>query len=102
MERDATTLLKEALRLSARDHASLAETLLASLDEDVDDVDAAWRSEVERRIAELDSGSVSPIPWHVVRQRLFERARRRALRRLRMGLYLQWTPTRSRDALHER
>jgi putative addiction module component (TIGR02574 family) len=103
MERDAAGLLSEALRLSARERADLAEALLASLDEDVDnDAEAAWRSEVDRRIAELDSGSVASIPWHVVRQRLFERARRRALRRLHDGLDLQWTPQRSRDALHER
>src|SRR5690606_39040960 len=36
------------------------------------------------------------------RQRLFEHARRRALRRLDVGLDLQWTPPRSRDAVHER
>jgi putative addiction module component (TIGR02574 family) len=103
MDRDVTTLLKEALRLSAPDRAALADALIASLDEDIDDdAEAAWRSEIELRISELESGSVSPIPWHVVRQRLFERARRRALRRLDVGLDLQWTPPRSRDALHER
>ena len=103
MERDLTRLLREALRLSAQDRAALAEALLASLDEDVDDdAEAAWRSEVERRIAELDSGSVSSIPWHAVRQRLFERARSRALRRLHDGLDLQWTPARSREDLHRR
>lgn len=32
----------------------------------------------------------------------FERARRRALARLRKGLDLRWTPLRSRDELHER
>ena len=39
----------------------------------------------------------------IVRERkTYERARRRALARLREGLDLQWTPPRSRDALHER
>lgn len=103
MDRDVTTLLKEALRLSAPDRVALAEALIASLDEDVyDEAEAAWRSEIERRISELDSGSISPIPWHAARQRLFEHARRRALRRLDVGLDLQWTPPRSRDAVHER
>jgi putative addiction module component (TIGR02574 family) len=103
MKRDVTTLLREALRLSAQDRAALAEALLASLDEDVDDdAGAAWRGEIERRIAELDSGSVSSIPRRVVRQRLFERARRRALRRLHDGLDLQWTPALSREDLHRR
>jgi putative addiction module component (TIGR02574 family) len=103
MERDVATLLREALRLSARDRAALAEALIASLDEDVDDdAEAAWRSEVERRTAELDSGSVSPIPWHVVRQRLFERARRRAIKRLHNGLDLEWAPGQPREDLHRR
>jgi len=35
-------------------------------------------------------------------RRAFERARRRALARLREGLDLGWTPPRSRDELHER
>ena len=39
----------------------------------------------------------------IVRERkAFDRARRRALRRLRVGLDLQWTPQQSRDPLHER
>ena len=39
----------------------------------------------------------------IVRERkAFDKARRRALRRLRVGLDLQWTPQRSRNPLHER
>lgn len=39
----------------------------------------------------------------IVRERkAFDKARRRALARLRDGLDLQWTPPRSRDELHER
>jgi len=39
----------------------------------------------------------------LVRERkAFERARRRALARLRQGLDLRWTPPKSRDELHER
>jgi predicted transcriptional regulator len=39
----------------------------------------------------------------IVRERnAFEKARRRALSRLREGLDLQWVPPRSRDELHER
>jgi len=38
----------------------------------------------------------------VVRHRkTYERARKRALARLRRGHDLQWTPSRSRDELHE-
>lgn len=35
-------------------------------------------------------------------RKAYERARRRALARLREGLDLQWTPPRSRGELHER
>ena len=35
-------------------------------------------------------------------RKAFERARKRALARLREGLDLQWTPPGSRDELHER
>ena len=39
----------------------------------------------------------------LVRERkAFDRARRRAIARLRTGLDLRWTPPRSRDELHER
>ena len=39
----------------------------------------------------------------IVRERkAFDRAKRRALARLREGLDLQWTPPKSRDELHER
>lgn len=39
----------------------------------------------------------------MVRERkAFEKARRRAIARLREGLALQWTPPTSRDELHDR
>jgi hypothetical protein len=38
--------------------------LLDSLDADVDeDAEAAWAIEVNRRVAELDSGALNTIPW---------------------------------------
>ena len=103
MKRDPADILKEALALPAKDRATLAETLLASLDGHVDeDSEVAWATEIERRISELDSGTLSTVPWPEVRRRLFERARGRALRRLRDGLDLQWTPAASREDLHRR
>ena len=39
----------------------------------------------------------------IVRERkAFDKAKRRALARLREGFNLQWTPPKSRDELHER
>jgi len=36
-------------------------------------VDDAWRVEIERRMAELDSGTVQTIPWEELRARLYRR-----------------------------
>jgi putative addiction module component (TIGR02574 family) len=52
---------QELLKLPAADRARLAERLIASLDEDAE-VEAAWRAEVRRRDAELQSGAVPGIP----------------------------------------
>jgi putative addiction module component (TIGR02574 family) len=103
MKRDVAALLEEALALPAKDRTALAEALLVSLDGHAeDDTAAAWKAETERRVKELDEGTVTTIPWPEVRRRLFDRARRRALRRLREGLDLQWVPSASRDDLHRR
>ena len=37
------------------------------------DIDEAWRIEIERRIAELDSGAVETVPWEVVKAELLRR-----------------------------
>jgi putative addiction module component (TIGR02574 family) len=103
MKRDVTALLKEALALPVMERAALAGALVASVEEHLaKDAETAWRTEVERRIAELDEGALSMIPWPELRQRLFERARRRALKRLRDGMDLQWTPAEVRDDVHRR
>jgi putative addiction module component (TIGR02574 family) len=103
MKRDAAELLKEALALPPEARAALVGLLLDSLDTDVDeDAEAAWETEVNRRVADLDAGVVQMIPWPEVRRRLFERARHRALRRLEEGMDLQWIPSASRDDVHDR
>ena len=55
------TLEAEALQLSLGDRARLVERLIASLDADPE-IEEAWAAEVERRQAEIDSGSVSLLP----------------------------------------
>lgn len=69
-------------------------------------VDAALLREA-RVIAAEQGRSVSAFLTDRLEQlirerRAFEKARRRALARLRHGLDLRWTPPRSRDELHER
>lgn len=51
----------EALRLSAAERARLVERLITSLDADPK-VEEAWSAEVERRNAEIESGSVALLP----------------------------------------
>ncbi len=51
----------EALKLTPGERAALAQRLLASLDEDAD-IEEAWAAEVERRIADVESGAVQVIP----------------------------------------
>lgn len=70
MKRDAAEILKDALALP-RSVPHSQVSLLDSLETDVDeDAEAAWATEVNRRIAELDSGAVKTIPWAEVRRRL--------------------------------
>jgi putative addiction module component (TIGR02574 family) len=61
MNTDIDTLEAEALKLTPTERAALAQRLLASLDEDAK-IDEAWAVEVERRIAEIENGSVQLIP----------------------------------------
>ena len=74
MTPDPGKLLEEALKLSPEARAALAASLLESLDDEVDEgAEAAWDKEIARRIHELDSGAVTPIPWPEARRRILER-----------------------------
>jgi len=74
VNRKAVDILKEALALPGEERAALAGFLLDSLETDVvEDVEAAWATEVNRRLAELDSGAVKLVPWAKVRRRLASR-----------------------------
>ena len=74
MKEDPNDLLKEALKLPPEARAALAGSLLDSLDQEVDeDAEEAWKQEIDRRLRELDSGSVKPIPWSDARRRITRR-----------------------------
>ena len=71
MSRNTEEILKEALALPMEARAALVGSLLESLDTEVDeDREAAWQREIQRRLAELDSGAVRTVPWAEVRSRL--------------------------------
>jgi len=49
----------------------LIDSLIGSLDVEVDeDAEEAWREEIYRRLQQIDSGAVKPIPWDDARRRL--------------------------------
>ena len=73
MKRDAAEILKEALALPTEARAALAGSLLDSLDKGADeDAEASWEIEVNRRVAELDSGAAKTVSWAEVRRRLVD------------------------------
>jgi putative addiction module component (TIGR02574 family) len=66
---DLDKLLAEALTLPPEARAALAAALLDSLDRAVDEgAEAAWATEIAKRVGELDSAAVSPIPWSEARR----------------------------------
>jgi len=74
MSTHVTELFAQASLLSDEDRATLAGLLIESLESEVDpDVEEAWRVEIERRMADFDSGAVEGVPWEDVRARLFKR-----------------------------
>jgi len=71
MTPESRKLIDAALKLPVEARAALAGTLIESLDSTVDEGSAAsWEAEVARRVAELDDGSVSAIPWSEARRRI--------------------------------
>ncbi len=74
MSTHVTELFAKASILSEEERATLAGLLIESLESEVDsDVEEAWRVEIERRVAELDSGTAKTVPWEVVKAKLLGR-----------------------------
>lgn len=74
MTTDPVKLLEDALKLAPEVRAAVAASLLESLDEGGDEgAEAAWAAEIAKRVRELDSGAVTPIPWPEARRRILGR-----------------------------
>lgn len=71
MKPDISQIESAALSLSASDRANLARRLIDSLDVEVS-VEREWVNEIARRVEELESGQVPPVPGEEV----LEQARR--------------------------
>jgi putative addiction module component (TIGR02574 family) len=73
MSRESAILLAEALHLPEAERGELAAKLIDSLDPDRDeDVEAAWSVEIQRRLDDLRTGRVRPVPWDEARRRILE------------------------------
>ena len=71
----ADEILGNALRQPETDRARIAETLIASLDAQADkEVERAWQHEIGKRLQEIDTGTVTCVPWEEVRDRLYRNA----------------------------
>ena len=74
MAKSARQLFEEAMKLDPEERDTLMRLLIESVDaESEDGVEDAWRVEIERRMAELDSGTVQMIPWEELRAQLYRR-----------------------------
>ena len=71
---DTAKLLSEALSLPSEARAALIDTLLESLDSEIDPgAQEAWRQEIRRRVQEIDNGAVKLIAWDDERRDLWAR-----------------------------
>ena len=55
-------LTERAKSLPIEQRARLAEQILATLDPQDEDVDAAWDEEIRKRIEEIETGTVKTVP----------------------------------------
>jgi putative addiction module component (TIGR02574 family) len=76
MSREPAEILKEALALPVETRAALADSLLESLDGEIDPgAYEEWEREIQRRIAEVEAGTAKTIPWCEARARLMSHLR---------------------------
>jgi putative addiction module component (TIGR02574 family) len=61
--KSADRLLEEALQLSPEQRAKLAAELLSSLDDQDEDVKAAWAAEIARRAADAEADPDDEEDW---------------------------------------
>jgi putative addiction module component (TIGR02574 family) len=74
----ARKVIKDALELRRGERAKVAAALIASLDDDRRDADAAaaWEAEIARRVKRVLDGESRGSSWEDVKKRLAARPRR--------------------------
>lgn len=69
----AEELINEVMSLPVELRARLVDELLKSLNPSQAEIDALWAAEAERRVSEIESGAIQPIPG----EQVFEELRKR-------------------------
>lgn len=69
-------ILEFALKKPQKERARIAKALIASLESSEADknIELAWKTEIDKRIHEVESGAVKCIPWEEVRDKLKQNA----------------------------
>jgi putative addiction module component (TIGR02574 family) len=68
---DAAEVLKSALALAPEARAALVDSLISSLDPQIDPAaEERWRDEILERLQQIDRGAVKLISWEDARRRL--------------------------------
>jgi putative addiction module component (TIGR02574 family) len=74
MSPSAKRVLEDALALPEDARTDLVEALIESLEppaESPAEVEAAWAEEIARRLKDVETGAVKPIPWDEARKMIF-------------------------------
>ena len=70
MTRATRELLTEALELPVDERAKMAAELLESLHEQDSEVDEAWATEIQKRVAAARAGELASTDWRTVLARV--------------------------------
>ncbi|MCC6806170.1 MAG: addiction module protein [Deltaproteobacteria bacterium] len=72
MDPATSKLVEEVLRLPREARAAIVGKLIESLDDGAVDAnaEAAWSAEIAKRLVEVDSGKVKPVPWDEARRQI--------------------------------
>jgi putative addiction module component (TIGR02574 family) len=68
-----TELIQEASSLPVEARAKIVDSLLRTLNQPDSDIEAQWAAVAKRRLAEIKSGNVKPIPGDEVFEKIHKR-----------------------------
>ena len=68
----AQEVFEAAMNLPDEERVNLAERLYGSVDAADPEWEKAWAAEIARRVADIESGKATLIPWEEARDRLWK------------------------------